>query len=49
MSSNFMAAVTVCRDFGSQEKKICHCFPVFPPSICREVMGLDAMVLFFEC
>ena len=31
---------------GAQEKKICHCFHFFP-SICCEVMGLDAM--FFEC
>ena len=23
---NFMAAVTVCSDFGAQENKICHCF-----------------------
>ena len=21
-----MAAVTICSDFGAQEKKICHCF-----------------------
>ena len=32
-SSNFMTAVTVCRDFGAQEHKICHCFFHFPPSI----------------
>ena len=25
-SFNFMAAVTVCSDFGAQENKICHCF-----------------------
>ena len=31
------------------EKPICHCF-FFPPSICHEVMGMDAMILvFFEC
>ena len=30
---NFMAAVTICSDFGAQENKICHCFH-FPPSIC---------------
>ena len=23
---NFMAAVTICNDFGAQENKICHCF-----------------------
>ena len=27
---NFMAAVTICRDFGAQENKICHCFHCFP-------------------
>ena len=26
VSSNFMAAVTICSDFGSQENKVCHCF-----------------------
>ena len=25
MSFNFMAAVTICSDFGAQENKICHC------------------------
>ena len=30
---NFMAAVTVCSDFGAQENKICHCFPFLP--ICH--------------
>ena len=25
-SFNFMAAVTICSDFGAQENKICHCF-----------------------
>ena len=28
-SFNFMAAVTVCGDFGVQENKICHCFHFF--------------------
>ena len=27
---NFMAAVTICSDFGAQEKKICHCFHLSP-------------------
>ena len=27
---NFMAEVTVCSDFGAQERKICHCFHFFP-------------------
>ena len=43
----FMAAVTICSDFGAQENKICHCFH-FPP-FCYEVMGPDTMVLVFEC
>ena len=25
-----MAAVTICSDFGAQEKKACHCFHCFP-------------------
>ena len=41
-----MAVVTVLSDFGAQENKISHCFH-FPPSICHEVMGLDAMILDF--
>ena len=27
---NFMAAVTMCNDFGAQENKICHCFQFCP-------------------
>ena len=45
MSSNFMAAVTMCSDFGAQENKVCHCLHCF--SICHEVMGPDAMILVF--
>ena len=29
MSFNFMAAVTICSDFGAQENKLCY-FPLFP-------------------
>ena len=29
-SFNFMAAVTICSDFETQENKICHCFLFFP-------------------
>ena len=47
-SFNFMAAVTICSDFGAQEKKVCHCFHCFPP-MCHGMMGLDAMIFFFEC
>ena len=27
---NFMAAVTVCSNFGAEENKACHCFHCFP-------------------
>ena len=30
VSFNFMAAVTICSDFGGQENKVCHCFHCFP-------------------
>ena len=43
---NFMAAVTIWCHFGAQENQVCHCFH-FPPSICHEVMGPDAMILVF--
>ena len=36
MSFNFMAAVTICSDFGTQENKVCqcfHCFPIYLPWI----------------
>ena len=26
---NFLAAVTICSDFGAQENKVCHCFRCF--------------------
>ena len=29
-SFNFMAAVTICRDFGAPKYKVCHCFHCFP-------------------
>ena len=29
-SFNFMAAVTICSDFGAQENKVCHCFQFIP-------------------
>ena len=46
MSFNFMAAVTICSDFGAPKNKVCQCFHC-SSSICHEVMGLDAMVLVF--
>ena len=30
VSFNFMAAVTICSDFGAKENKVCHCFHCFP-------------------
>ena len=30
VSFNFMAAVTICSDFGAQENKVSHCFHLFP-------------------
>ena len=33
MSFNFMAAFTICSDFGAQENKIGHCFHCFPTYI----------------
>ena len=35
---------TIGSDFGTQENKTCHCFH-FSPSICHEVIGLDAKIL----
>ena len=34
LSFNFMAAVTICSDYGAQENKVCHyfhCFPIYLP------------------
>ena len=45
-SFNFMAAVTICSDFGVQKDKVCHCFHYFPIYL-HEVIGLDAMILVF--
>ena len=44
--SNLITAVTVHSDFRAQEEEICHCFHL-SPSICHEVMGPDAVILFF--
>ena len=45
-SFNFMAAVTICSDFGAQENEVWHCFHCFL-SICREMIRLD--LHFYEC
>ena len=31
VSFNFMAAVIICSDFGAQENKVCHCYPIYLP------------------
>ena len=41
-----MAAVTIHGDFRTQEEEIVAAF-TFPPSICHDVMGPDAMILVF--
>ena len=43
---NFMAAVTICRDFRAPQNKFCTCFHCFP-IYCHEVRGPDAMILVF--
>ena len=45
-SLNFMTVVIVCSDFGAQENKAVTVY-IFPPIVCHEVMGLDAMILVF--
>ena len=45
-SFNFMAAVSICSNFGAQENKVSYCFHCFP-IVCHEVMGSDAMNLVF--
>ena len=41
-----MTAVTIHNDFGAQENKICH-YSDISPSICHDVMGLEAVNLVF--
>ena len=43
-SFNFVAAVTICSDFGAQEHKICHCFHFFPYLLA---VGPDAINFVF--
>ena len=45
-SFNFMAAVTILSDLGAKEIKSVTVF-IVSPSICHEVLGLDAMILVF--
>ena len=46
VSFNFMAAITICSDFGAQEIKSVT-VSIVSISICHEVMGQDAMILSF--
>ena len=39
-----MAAITISSDFGAQKDKV----STVSPSICHEVMGLDAMISFLN-
>ena len=48
MSFNFMAVVTVHRDFGPKKIKSVT-VSIVSLSICHEVMGSDAMIFVFEC
>ena len=45
-SFEFVAADTTCSDIGAQENKFCHCLHCLP-SICHEVMALDALIFVF--
>ena len=46
VSFNFMAAVTICSGFGTQESRVCHYFRCFH-IICHEVMRPGAMIFVF--
>ena len=46
MSFNFMAAISICSDFGAPKIKSDSVSTV-SPSICHEVMRPDAMMLVF--
>ena len=45
-SFTFMAVVTICSDLGAKKIK-CLTVSIVSPSICHEVMALDAMMLVF--
>ena len=48
LSFNFMAAVTICSDFGAPKIKS-DTVSTVSPSISHEVMGPDAMIFVSEC
>ena len=45
-SFDFIPAVTICSDFGCKVKSLT--VSIVSPSICHEVMGLDAVILVFQ-
>ena len=45
-SFNFMAAVTICSDFGAPKIKS-HTVSIVSPFTCHEVMELDAVIFIF--
>ena len=48
-SFNFMTAVTVCSNFGTQENKICHCFHFSPFYLLWSDGTKCHDLYFFEC
>ena len=44
--TKIMAAITICSDFGAPKMKFVT-VSIVSPSICHEMMGLDAMILVF--
>ena len=46
---NFMAAVTICSDFGAPKNKICHCFHFFPNYFPWGDGTRTRDLKFFEC
>ena len=45
-SSDFMAAVIICSDFGAQEEDFVTA-STFSPTVCDAAMGPDVMILVF--
>ena len=52
MSFNFMAAVTICSDFGAPQNKVSHCFPIYLPcslgisNFLEEISRLSHSIIF---
>ena len=42
---NFMAAVTICSDFGAQENKVCHYFHCFPILMAENEEELKSLLM----